>query len=57
MLARLLYNRLQGTVGYGPLKGFRLQEQQIWGQGDLGPKLLGLYEQEVLERIAAREKH
>ena len=56
MLGRLLYNRLQGTVGYGPLKGFRLNEEQVWGQGDLGPKLSGLYEQEVLERIAARQR-
>ncbi|MCA3419753.1 MAG: hypothetical protein INF88_12730 [Roseomonas sp.] len=56
MLGRLLYNRLQGIVSYGPLKGFRLNEQQVWGQGDLGPKLLGLYEQEVLERIAAKGK-
>ena len=56
MLGRLIYGRLRGTVSYGPLKGFRLNENQIWGQGDLGPKLLGLYEQEVLERIAARQK-
>lgn len=54
MLGRLLFSRLQGAVRYGPLKGFRLNEQQAWGQGDLGPKLLGLYEQEVLARIAAR---
>jgi hypothetical protein len=56
MLGRLLHNRLRGTVSYGPLKGFRLNENQIWGQGDLGPKLLGLYEQEVLDRIVARRK-
>ena len=54
MLGRLLFSRLQGAVRYGPLKGFRPNEEQVWGQGDLGPKLLGLYEQEVLERIAAR---
>jgi hypothetical protein len=54
MLGRLLFSRLQGVVRYGPLKGFRLNEEQVWGQGDLGPKLLGLYEQEVLERIAAQ---
>ena len=56
MLGRLIYSRLKGTVSYGPLKGFRLNEQQIWGQGDLGPKLLGLYEQEVLEKIASRQR-
>lgn len=54
MLGRLLFSRLQGIVSYGPLKGFRLNEQQVWGQGDIGPKLLGLYEKEVLERIAAQ---
>ncbi|MCA3416170.1 MAG: hypothetical protein INF84_16355 [Roseomonas sp.] len=56
MLGKLIYNRLRGMVSHGPLKGFRLNENQIWGQGDLGPKLLGLYEQEVLERIVARRK-
>jgi hypothetical protein len=56
MLGRLLFSRLQGVVRYGPLKGFRLNEQQVWGQGDLGPKLLGLYEQEVLEKISAHQK-
>ena len=56
MLGRLLYTRLRGTVSYGPLKGFRLNEEQVWGKGDLGPKLLGLYEQEVLEKISSHQK-
>jgi predicted enzyme related to lactoylglutathione lyase len=56
MLGRLIFNGLGGTVGYGPLRGFRLNEQQAWGQGDLGPKLLGLYEQEILELITAKNK-
>lgn len=56
MLGRFIFNRLGGTIAYGPLRGFRLNEQQAWGQGDLAPKLLGLYEQEVLERISAQQK-
>jgi hypothetical protein len=56
MLGRMIYNGLGGRVGYGPFRGFHLSEQQIWGQGDLAPKLLGLYEQDVLDRIAARQK-
>lgn len=56
MLGRLLFNRLGGAVGYGLLRGFRLNEHQVWGQGDLGPKLLGLYEQEILELISSQNK-
>ncbi len=56
MLGRLIFNGLGGTVGYGPLRGFRLNEQQAWGQGDLGPKLLGLYEQEILDRLSGQKK-
>jgi hypothetical protein len=56
MLGRLIFSRVGGTIAYGPLRGFRLNEQQAWGQGDLAPKLLGLYEQEVLERISAQQK-
>ena len=35
MLGRFIFNRLGGTIAYGPLRGFRLNEQQAWGQGDL----------------------
>jgi hypothetical protein len=56
MLGRLLFNRLGGVVAHGPLKGFRLNEHQIWGPPDLGPRLLGLYEKDVLDRIGSRRK-
>jgi hypothetical protein len=56
MLGRLMFKRLGGLVGHGPLKGFRLNEHQIWGPPDLGPRLLGLYEKDVLDRISKRQK-
>ena len=56
MLGRLMFNHLGGIVAHGPLKGFRLNEHQIWGPPDLGPRLLGLYEKDVLDRISKREK-
>lgn len=39
------------TVMYGPFKGMKLLESQYWGQADLPSKLLGFYEQEVVEKI------
>ena len=56
MLGKLVFDRLVGFVSYGPLKGFRLNEKQVSSQGDLGAKLLGLYEQEVLTLIEQRQK-
>jgi hypothetical protein len=56
MLGKLMYNRLRGMVSYGPFKGFLLNEQQVWSQGDISAKLLGLYEQEILEKLQARQK-
>ena len=56
MLGRLMFNHLGGIVAHGPLKGFRLNEHQVWGPPDLGPRLLGLYEQDVLDRISNRRK-
>jgi len=56
MLGRFMFNHLGGIVAHGPLKGFRLNEHQVWGPPDLGPRLLGLYEQDVLDRISNRRK-
>ncbi len=55
MLGQLMFNHLGGIVAHGPLKGFRLNEHQIWGPPDLGPRLLGLYEKDVLDRISKRQ--
>lgn len=37
----------------GPFAGMKLVEATSWGVGDLSPKLLGTYEREVQETIAA----
>ena len=52
-LSNTLHASLDGTVRHGPLQGLRVLREGSWGAGDLGAKLLGLYEQEVLETLAA----
>lgn len=46
------------VVQAGPFAGMRLLDSRSWGDGDLTPKLLGTYEQELqpwLERFMERE--
>lgn len=49
--------RLASSLGYqvqhGPFTGFSLSERANWGASDHPLKVLGLYEQEVQQRIAA----
>ncbi len=47
-IARHFYANFDGIVRYGPLKGTLLDDDPTWGPADLAPKLLGLYEQEIL---------
>lgn len=45
------------TVQTGPFAGMKLKDQSMRGDGDLGPKLLGTYEQELqpyLERFTSK---
>lgn len=42
-------------VAHGPFAGVRLSEESLWG-ADVAAMLLGLYEQEVVARIANRRK-
>ncbi len=51
-ISRLFYAAFGGVVRYGPLKGFKLDDDPSWGTGDLAPKLFGLYEQEILKLLS-----
>jgi len=57
-ISRYFWANFNGTVRYGPLKGFKLDDDPSWGPGDLASKLFGLYEQEVLKLLTElRGKH
>lgn len=53
-LARSLFEHFGGVVGYGPMKGFRLDPESSWNAADLGSKMFGIYEQEVLGMLQTR---
>lgn len=45
-------NRLfEGTIRYGPFKGFKFSESAWWGGTDRASMLLGIYEQELLNSL------
>lgn len=46
-----VFDLLNGTVAYGPLKGLQLLNDSWWGSPDKASMLLGLYEREVLETL------
>lgn len=50
-LARSIFDLFQGTIGYGPLRGFKLESESSWNSADLGSKIFGMYEQEVMELL------
>lgn len=50
-LARSIFDHFGGVVGYGPMKGFQLDQASSWNAADLGSKMFGLYEQEVLSLL------
>lgn len=57
-IASKLYAMTGGRCLSGPFAGMRLEVDSSWGDGDLAPKLLGCYEQELhpaLEAAIARE--
>lgn len=56
-LANAVATETKYTVQHGPFKGMVLPEQASWGSGDVLPKLLGTYEQElqpVIEKAISR---
>ena len=46
-----LYEEHNNLVIYGPYKGMFFSENNHWGIGDLGPKIIGLYEFEVQNKL------
>ena len=46
-----LYKKHNNSVIYGPYKGMFFSENNHWGIGDLGPKIIGLYEFEVQNKL------
>ena len=46
-----LYKKHNNLVIYGPYKGMFFSENNHWGIGDLGPKIIGLYEFEVQNKL------
>ena len=53
-VSRRIYAELGGEVRYGPFKGLRLEDGSHISDGPLALKVLGLYEQELLDEITAR---
>jgi len=51
-LSESLAAELNYTVRYGPFSGLRLNRDSWWSAADRGAMLLGMYEREVLERLA-----
>lgn len=46
-----LFKEHNNFVIYGPYKGMFFSENNHWGIGDLGPKIIGLYEFEVQNKL------
>ena len=58
-ISNKIYDMCNGIVKYGPLKGLKLDINDMsWSQADLGSILLGIYEKEVLDEleIISRDK-
>jgi hypothetical protein len=53
-VSRWISRRLENRIISGPFKGVQMLEQSSWDPGARASMLLGLYEREVLEAIAAR---
>lgn len=53
VLSKRLYRKMGGEVGYGAMKGLKIRLDATWGSGDRAGMLLGLYEKEVAEVLAA----
>ncbi len=49
--SRLTHANFGGIVRYGPLKGFKLDDNPSWAPEGLATKLFGLYEQEILKLV------
>lgn len=47
VLLDYVYKKTEGVVQHGIFKGMKILKKHIWGDGDLGGKLLGIYEDEL----------
>ena len=47
-----IYEASRGVVQGGPFRGMRLLRKSSWGAGEISPKLLGCYEQELHPHMA-----
>ena len=57
-LSKSVAEKFNYVVSYGAFTGMRLLPFQFWGQGDLGTKILGLYEKEVVDLFSRiKKKH
>jgi len=57
MLSKKIYEDYQGVIQYGLFQGLQVAESGYWdGGGDAGAKILGLYEQQILEQFETMEK-
>ena len=50
-LSNELFITLRGQVQAGPFKGLKLDSNPSWGTADQASKLLGIYEQEVMNEV------
>lgn len=50
-LSRLVFDKYDGVVRYGPFSNLKLLRDVSWGEGELAAMLLGFYEKEVLGSI------
>jgi hypothetical protein len=52
-LVEYLWQASGGTVQAGPFQGMKLPDQIAWGDGDIGVRILGCYEQELWPHFKA----
>jgi hypothetical protein len=56
-LSKQIFARYEGIVQEGLFKGLQVREIGFWdGGGDAGAKILGIYEQQVLETFTEKQK-
>ena len=46
-----VFENFNGTIQYGPFAGLKLPAHQYWGLCDIGSKIFGMYETQVLEQL------
>ncbi len=56
-IGKRLYNGFGGKVRYGAFIGIQLPKKLIWAKNDMSSILIGFYEKQVIDWIAARELH